>query len=427
MEPHRDTTDLGSLVERPQVGDEPIGPASVDCGQKAPARNGPASVDCGFVNVGQDFAIRALPPASMDCVGASARASCVLPPASMDRGGASTQIESLNVRSAKRKPIPEPGWSSAGGDMEGNRGDRPALGWNGTGSAETSAVEGDVSPAKQNTSVAPCDREGGGLATDGYGKPVGASARPDPSMREPKGERAPAVQGAAPTSLADSPPAVKRTVGDIKTAPLQASKGGDANTDGLNEPVGVGPLPDLSLQASKGEAGDTVNEATLRDFRRQWLEDIEQSKARGDGDKEMDTDMSLAEAFEQRDQQASAKRRREEPKLEQTVFSSADEPPMALGLTNKNRGAGNPTSIDERPRHDSDDSEFAADQRSLEPPSTEQPQLGGHRTLDHPTSDFPDSSAMRSEIPCAVSQAVLDGGIEPGMKLKFLKSGQQQL
>ena len=95
------------------------------------------------------------------------------------------QAESLNNRSVDSKIILGPGWSSAGGDMDGNHGDRPALGWNGTGSAETSAVEGDVSPAKQNTSVAPCDREGGGLATDGYGKPVGASARPDPSMREP--------------------------------------------------------------------------------------------------------------------------------------------------------------------------------------------------------------------------------------------------
>jgi len=247
----------GDPAERPA---RILGPASVDYGQEAPARNGPASVDCGQVSAGQDFAARVLPPAPMDCGGVSARAVCVLPPASLDCG----QV------SAGHEVILGPGWRSAGGDMDGNHGGRPALGWNGTGSAETSAVEGDVSPAKQNTSVAPCDREGGGLATDGYGKPVGASARPDPSMRESKGEKAPAVQGAAPTKLADSPAAVKATVGDIKTAPPQASKGGDANTDGLDQPVGVGSLPDLSLRASKGEAGDMANEMILGNFRRQW-------------------------------------------------------------------------------------------------------------------------------------------------------------
>jgi len=92
---------------------------------------------------------------------------------------------------------------------------------------------------------------------------------------------------------------------------------------------------------------------------------------------------------------------------------------QALRLSTEIGGAGNPTSISERPRHDRDDSEFVADHRSLELPSTEQPLLGEQGTLDHPISDSYDSSAMRSEIPCAVSQAVLDGEIEPGMKTEF--------
>ena len=48
---------------------------------------------------------------------------------------------------------------------------------------------------------------------------------------------------------------------------------------GPNEPVGVGPLPDLSLHVSKGGAGDMANETILGNFRRHRLEELEQNKA----------------------------------------------------------------------------------------------------------------------------------------------------
>ena len=137
------------------------------------------------------------------------------------------------------------------------------------------------------------------------------------------------------------------------------------------QPVSVGSLPDLSPRASKGEAVDKVNKKVLENFRRQWLDELEQNKAtRSDDDEDAVADMSLAEAFELRDQQACLKKRRKELK------PSAVEPPMVLGLLTITRGAGNPTTISERPRHDRDDSEFDADHRSLELPSTEQPLLG---------------------------------------------------
>ena len=126
--------------------------------------------------------------------------------------------------------------------MEGNHGGRPALGWNGPGSAEE----------KLNASIALCGGEGGGLVTDGLGEPVGASARPDPDMQEARG----------------------------------------------------------------------ANEDALKDFRRQWLEDIEQSKPKGNDDGEGGADMSIAQAFEQRDRQARLRRRvEEEPMPQRTALT----------------------------------------------------------------------------------------------------------
>ena len=140
------------------------------------------------------------------------------------------------------------------------------------------------------------------------------------SMRASKGVEATAVQHAAPMSLADSPSAVRQNAGDVKTAPPCERKGGDANADGLGQPVSVGSPPDLSTRASKGEAVDKVNKKFLENFRRQWLDELEQIKAtRSDDDEEAVADMSLAEAFELRDQQACLKKRRKESKPYATV------------------------------------------------------------------------------------------------------------
>ena len=131
--------------------------------------------------------------------------------------------------------------------------------------------------------------------------------------------------------------------------------------------------------------------------------------------------MSLAEAFERRGQQANAKRHRGEPMLERTVFSSADEPQMALGLTNKNRGAGYEHGKQVLPppgASKSCDDEFGSALGSGSPSPLGDAHVLERRGLapDLPHPDgclFPDGAQLPMPVPSLVSSELFHGGTEP--------------
>ena len=130
--------------------------------------------------------------------------------------------------------------------------------------------------------------------------------------------------------------------------------------------------------------------------------------------------MSLAEAFERRDQQAKAKRHRGEPMLERTAFAGADEPPMALGLTNKNRGAGYEHGKQVLPPPGASNSlrrriRSALGSGSPSPPGDalvlERRSLAPD--LLHPDGClFPDGAQLPMPVPSLVSSELLHGGTE---------------